>query len=129
MKKTSAQLILFLGLLLAFAVPWRAEESHRGFFEADLTGGGKAVFFVQGNHALSIYVFDAASNTASFAGGDIAADDSFSVKTNTDDTIAGSIHNDDPLLFDDDSVTATVAGQTVTATRIGTFGPSDDIPG
>ena len=57
----------------------------------------------------------------SFAGGDIATDDSFSIKTNTDDTIAGSIHNDDPLLFDDDSVTATVAGQTVTATRVGTF--------
>ena len=129
MKKILTQLILFLGLLLVFAVPGRAQESHRGFFEPDLTGGGKAVFFVQGNHALSVYVFDAVSNTASFAGGDIATDDSFSIKTNTDDTIAGSIHNDDPLLFDDDSVTATVAGQTVTATRVGSFGPSDDIPG
>jgi hypothetical protein len=129
MKNSLTQLILFLGLLLAFAAPGRAEESHRGFFEADLTGGGKAVFFVQGNHAVSVYVFDAVSNTASFAGGDIGADDSFSVKTNTDDTIAGSIHDDDPVAFDDDAVTATVAGQTVTATRVGAFGPSDDIPG
>ena len=99
MKKILTRLILFLGLLLVFAVPGRAQESHRGFFEADLTGGGKAVFFVQGNHALSVYVFDAVSNTASFAGGDIATDDSFSIKTNTDDTIAGSIHNDDPTII------------------------------
>ena len=129
MKKTFSHLLQFLALLLAFAAPSHAEESHRGFFEADLSGGGKAVFFVQGNHALSVYVFDPVSNSASFAGGDILADDSFSVKTNTDDSISGSIHDDDPVLFDDDSVTATVSGQTVTATRVGAFGPSDDIPG
>ncbi len=129
MKTTLRQLILFLGLLLAFAASARAEESHRGLFEADLTGGGKAVFFVQGNHALSVYVFDSVSNTASFAGGGIATDDSFSIKTNKDDTISGSIHDDDPVLFDDDSVAATVAGQTITAARVSTFGPSDDIPG
>jgi hypothetical protein len=34
--------------------------------------GGKAVFFVQGNHAISIYVFDVANTVVSFAGGDIA---------------------------------------------------------
>src|SRR6476619_4956055 len=123
MKNTLAQLILFLGLLLAFAVPGRAEESHRGFFEADLTGGGKAVFFVQGNHALSNHGFYAGSNTGKLRCGDIAADDSFSVKTNTGDTIVGSIHDDDPVAFDDDSVTATVAGQAVTAVRVGAFGP------
>lgn len=74
-------------------------------------------------------MFDSVSNTASFAGGGIATDDSFSIKTNTDDTISGSIHDDDPVLFDDDSVTANVAGQTITAARVSTFGPSDDIPG
>jgi len=129
MKKTYSHLLQFCALLLAFVASSHAEESHRGFFEADLSGGGKAVFFVQGNHALSVYVFDPVSNSASFAGGDILADDSFSVKTNTDDSISGSIHDDDPVLFDDDSVTATVSGQTVTATRVGAFGPSDDIPG
>jgi len=129
MKKTYSHLLQFFALLLAFVASSHAEESHRGFFEADLSGGGKAVFFVQGNHALSVYVFDPVSNSASFAGGDILADDSFSVKTNTDDSISGSIHDDDPVLFDDDSVTATVSGQTVTATRVGAFGPSDDIPG
>ena len=130
MKKILAQLILFLGLLLVFAVPGRAEESHRGFFEADLTGGGKAVFFVQGNHALSVYVFDAVYQHGQLRRWRYRHRRLVSViKTNTDDTITGSIHDDDPVLFDDDSVTATVAGQTVTATRVKTFGPSDDIPG
>jgi hypothetical protein len=53
----------------------------------------------------------------------------FSVITNADNMINGSIHNDDPELFDHGSVTATVAGQTLPATVAGTFGPSDDIPG
>lgn len=129
MKKTLSQLSLILGLLLAFAAPGRAEESHRGFFEADLAGGGKAVFFIQGNHALSVYVFSVATSTASFAGGDIADDSSFSVVLNTGETISGSIHDDDSSKSDDDSVMATVAGQAVTASRVPAFGPSDDIPG
>ena len=128
MKTYINRILLILGLLLAFAVPGRAEESHRGFFEADLSGGGKAVFFVQGNHALSVYVFDVATSTASFAGGDIADDGTFSVMASNGATITGSVHDDSSAL-DDDSVTATVAGQTVTATRISSFGPSDDIPG
>lgn len=128
MKTTINRILLFLGLLLAFAAPGFAEESHRGFFEADLNGGGKAVFFVQGNHALSVYVFDVATSTASFAGGDIATDGSFSVTASNGATITGSVHDDSSAL-DDDSVTATVAGQTVTAVRTSSFGPSDDIPG
>jgi len=120
--------LLFFGLLLAFAAPGFAEESHRGLFEADLAGGGKAVFFVQGNHSLSIYVFDVATGTASFAGGDVAVDGTFSIVASNGATITGSVHTDSPAL-DDDSVSATVAGQTVTAPRISSFGPSDDIPG
>ncbi len=130
MKTFTVRLLLFLGLLLTFAAPGRAEESHRGFFEADLAGGGKAVFFVQGNHAISIYVFDIATGTASFAGGDIAADGTFSVVASDGSTIAGSVHDDDhPEAFDDDEVTATIGSQTVTGIRSRSFGPSDDIPG
>ncbi|MBA3963320.1 MAG: hypothetical protein H0X40_15665 [Chthoniobacterales bacterium] len=129
MKTKLSQLLLILGGLLAFAAPGRGEESHRGFFEADLAGGGKAVFFIQGNHALSGYVFNAATSVVSFAGGDIADDGSFNVTSNTGATISGSIHDDDPAKVDDDSVSASVAGQTVTASRVSTFGPSDDIPG
>jgi hypothetical protein len=130
MKTFMARLLLFLGLLLTFAATGRGEESHRGFFEADLAGGGKAVFFVQGNHAISIYVFDVATSTASFAGGDIADDGTFSVVANNGATITGSVHDDDnPEAFDDDQVTATIGSQTVTGIRSRSFGPSDDIPG
>ena len=130
MKTFKSRLLLFLGLLLTFAVPGRAEESHRGFFEADLTSGGKAVFFVQGNHAISIYVFDAATSTASFAGGAIADDGTFSVVASNGVTISGSVQDDDnPEAFDDDQVTATIGSQTVTGIRSRSFGPSDDIPG
>ena len=115
MKTFLIRILLVLGLLFAFTAPGRAEESHRGFFEADLTGGGKAVFFVQGNHALSVYVFDVATSTVSFAGGDIADDSSFSVTTNTGAVITGALQDDDSGLDDDDSVTATVAGHTATS--------------
>ena len=94
MKTYINRFLLFLGLLLAFAAPGFAEESHRGLFEADLAGGGKVVFFVQGNHALSVYVFNVATTTASFAGGAIADDGSFSLTTSAGDTITGSVHDD-----------------------------------
>ncbi len=130
MKILMGRLALFLGLLFAFAAPGFGEESHRGFFEANLAGGGKAVFFVQGNHAISVYVFDTASGTTSFAGGDIAADGTFSIVASNGATIAGSVHDDvNPATFDDDEVTATIGGQAVTGVRSGSFGPSDDIPG
>ncbi len=130
MKTLITRSLLLLGLLLALTLPARAEESHRGFFEADLAGGGKAVFFVQGNHAISIYVFDVATSTASFAGSAIADDETFSVTASNGAIITGSVHDDDnPGAFDDDQVTATIGTQTVTGLRVPTFGPSDDIPG
>jgi hypothetical protein len=130
MKTLFQRLLVCAGLLLAFTAPGRAEESHRGFFEADLSGGGKAVFFVQGNHAISVYVFDVASKTASFAGGVIADDGSFSLTASNSATITGLVKDDDSVSGDDDDlVTATVAGQSVTALRVPEFGPSDDMPG
>jgi hypothetical protein len=130
MKKLLVRFLLCVGIVLASLTAGNAEESHRGFFEADLSGGGKAVFFVQGNHAISVYVFDVSTSTASFAGGDVAADGSFSLTASNGATIAGIVKDDDSVSgSDDDLVTATVAGQSVTATRVPTFGPSDDIPG
>ena len=120
---------MILGVLLAFAASGRGEESHRGFFEANLASGGKAVFFVQGNHALSVYVFDVAAGKVSFAGGDVADDGTFSVVTDAGATITGSLHDDGSSKSDDDAVTAMIGGQTVTATRSSSFGSSDDIPG
>jgi|KBSMisStandDraft_5_1062788.scaffolds.fasta_scaffold48783_2 hypothetical protein len=129
MKKHLVLILAVLGILLSFAGQGRAEESHRGFFEADLAGGGKAVFFVQGNHALSIYVFDVASGAVSFAGGDIANDGTFSVTASNGAVISGSVHDDDSAAFDDDQVTANIGGQAIIAPRVRDFGPSDDIPG
>src|SRR5262245_20018626 len=122
--------LLLLGLLIAYAADSRAEKSHRGFFEADLAGGGKAVFFVQGNHSIAVYVFDVTASTASFAGGDVAADGSFSLIASNGATITGVVKDDDSVSGqDDDLVTATVAGQAVTANRVASFGPGDDMPG
>ena len=129
MKTKLGQLVMILGVLLAFAASGRGEESHRGFFEANLASGGKAVFFVQGNHALSVYVFDVAAGKVSFAGGDVADDGTFSVVTDAGATITGSLHDDGSSKSDDDAVTAMIGGQTVTATRSSSFGSSDDIPG
>ncbi len=130
MKKLLNRLFVTCGLLLAFATVGRAEESHRGFYEADLASGGKAIFFVQGNQALSVYLFQVASSTASFAGGTIAADGTFSVTTSSGVVVSGALRGDDDSGgFDDDLVSATVGGQAVTASRISAFGPSDDIPG
>lgn len=130
MKNLVTRSLLFLGLLAALTMSVRAEESHRGFFEADLAGGGKAVFFIQGNHAISIYVFDVATSTASYGGGAIADNGSFAVTASNGALISGSVHDDDnPGAFDDDLVTATIGSQTVTGLRVPTFGPSDDIPG
>ncbi len=130
MKKLLVRFLLCIGVVWASLAAGYAEESHRGFFEADLSGGGKAAFFVQGNHAISVYVFDVATSTASFAGGDIAADGSFSLLASNGATISGLVKDDDSVSgLDDDLVTATVAGQSVIANRVPSFGPSDDIPG
>ena len=58
-----------MAVLIALALPALAEESKRGFFEGDLAGGGKIVFFVQGNHAVSAYFFDVSGKQTGFAGG------------------------------------------------------------
>jgi hypothetical protein len=130
MKTLLVRFLLCFGIVLAFTLPGRSEESHRGFFEADLTGGGKAVFFVQGNHAISVYVFDVATKSASFAGGLIAADGTFSLTASNGAAVTGVVKDDDSVSGpDDDLVTANVAGQVVTALRVSSFGPSDDMPG
>ena len=47
-----------------------AEESRARVFRGNLAGGGRVVFLhVQGNHALSTYIFDTAGHQAYFGGG------------------------------------------------------------
>jgi hypothetical protein len=108
-------------LLIALAVPSFAEESNRGFYEGNLAGGGRVVFFVQGNHALSTYVFDTAGHQAYFGGGTVADNGTFTVTTTPAGTISGTVNPG--------FVVATVVGQNVTANRVGTFGESEHLGG
>lgn len=107
--------------MIAFAIPSFAEESNRGFYEGNLAGGGRIIFFVQGNHALSTYVFDTAGHQASFGGGTIADNGTFTLTLNPSGTITGTVTPG--------SVTAVVAGQNVTANRVKSFGESEHFGG
>ncbi len=108
-------------LLLALATPGLAEQSKRGLFEGTLPSGGRIVFFVQGNHAISAYVFNTATHQALFGGAAIAANGAFSVTTFPSGTVTGTVGLN--------SITANVVGQSVTAVRVQIFGPSDDVGG
>jgi hypothetical protein len=121
MKTVAIRTIQMLALLLALAIPALAEESKRGFFEGDLAGGGKIVFFVQGNHAISAYVFDTGGHQSGFAGGGAGNDGKFTLKTSNQQTITGTIGTN--------SITATYLNQTITANLKPTFGPTDSVAG
>jgi hypothetical protein len=121
MKQKLIRSLQVCALLIALAVPSFAEESKRGLFEGNLTGGGKIVFFVQGNHALSTYVFDTAGHQASFGGAAVADNGMFTLLLTPSGTITGTVN---PT-----TVVATVLGQTVTANRVATFGDAEHFGG
>jgi hypothetical protein len=121
MKQWFTRSTLVCALLIALAVPSFAEESKRGFYEGNLAGGGRVVFFVQGNHALSTYVFDTAGHQAYFGGGTVADNGTFTLTTTPSSTISGTVNPG--------FVTATLLGQNVTANRVGTFGESEHLGG
>jgi len=121
MKQWMVKSIQVCALLIALAVPSFAEESKRGFYEGNLAGGGRVIFFVQGNHALSTYVFDVAGHQASFGGATVADNGTFTVTLTPSGTITGTVT---PA-----SVTATVLGQSITANRVGTFGEGEHFGG
>ena len=121
MKQWLSKSIQVCALLIALAVPSFAEESKRGFFEGTLTGGGRVIFFVQGNHALSTYVFDAAGHQASFGGGTVADNGSFTLTLTPSGTVTGTVN---PA-----SVVASVLGQSVTANRVAAFGEGEHFGG
>src|SRR5213595_1754556 len=121
MKTVVIRTMQLLALLMALAIPALAEESKRGFYEGDLAGGGKIVFFVQGNHAISAYFFDVAGQQSGFAGGGAGGNGKFSLKTNKQLTITGTIT--------DTTITATYLGQNITANRVSAFGDTEAIAG
>ena len=96
-------------------------ESKRGFYAGALPTGGKAVFFVQGNHSLSAYLFDTAGQQASFAGGAIAKDGTFDLTTSADQALTGYVTGH--------KVKATFLGEEFRAERVPIFGKSDRFAG
>ena len=121
MKQWITKSIQVCALLVALAVTSFAEESKRGFFEGNLAGGGRVIFFVQGNHALSTYVFDVAGHQAAFGGATVADNGTFTLTLTPSGTITGTVS---PA-----SVTATLLGQTITANRVSTFGEGEHFGG
>jgi hypothetical protein len=121
MKQWIAKSIQVCALLIALAVPSFAEESKRGFYEGNLAGGGRVIFFVQGNHALSTYVFDVAGHQAAFGGATVADNGTFTLTLTPSGTVTGTVAPG--------SVTATLLGQTITANRVGTFGEAEHFGG
>ena len=91
MKGIWRKYLAVLILALAFAGQAFGDESKRGFYEGDIAGGGKIVFFVQGNHAISAYFFDVAGQQSGFAGGGAGNNGTFHLKTNKQLTISGTI--------------------------------------
>ena len=121
MKQQWIRSLSVCALLIAFSIPSLAEESKRGFFEGNLAGGGKVVFFVQGNHSLSAYVFDTAGHQASFGGATVADNGTFTLTTSSNTTISGTVNPG--------FVTATLLGQNITANRVGAFGEAEHFGG
>src|SRR3954463_1468867 len=113
--------VLVLALAFAFAGQAFAGESKRGFYEGDLAGGGKIVFFIQGNHAISAYFFDVAGVQSGFAGGGAGNNGKFTLKTGDKQTITGTIGTN--------SITATFLSQTITANLVSAFGPTESLAG
>src|SRR4051812_8455154 len=121
MKQWLVKSIQVCALLIALAVPGFAEESKRGFYEGTLAGGGRVIFFVQGNHALSTYVFDSSGHQAYFGGGTVADNGTFTLTATPATTISGTVNPG--------FVTATLLGQNVTANRVGAFGEGEHFGG
>ena len=121
MKNLLIRFVPFCALLLSLAATARAEESKRGFYEGNLAGGGRIVFFVQGNRALSTYIFDVATHQADFGGGTVASNGTFSLTTNGNRSLSGTLTKT--------SVSATLNSVHVIAARVGIFGSSDDLGG
>jgi hypothetical protein len=121
MKQWLVKSIQVCALLIALAVPSFAEESKRGFYEGTLAGGGRVVFFVQGNHALSTYVFDSSGHQAYFGGGTVADNGTFTLTATPATTISGTVNPG--------FVAATLLGQNVTANRVGAFGDGEHFGG
>ena len=108
-------------ILVALAISAVAQQSQRGFYEGDLSGGGKILFFAENNNGMAAYVFDRAVGTVSIGSANLAENGSFTLTTNRGETITGTLANRE--------VTASFRGGTVTATLGNIFGNGSPVAG
>ena len=113
--------VRIFALLILLAGASFAQESQRGLFRGDLPSGGRLVIFVQGNSAISAYIFDSAGNQVSLGSASLNPDGTFSLTTNQGETMTGSITGT--------VVTVTFRGQTFTLDANELFGGTSPISG
>jgi hypothetical protein len=121
MKVLITRTLAIIALCVALSGTASAQVSNRGLYEGNLSSGGKAVFFVQGNQTISVYVFDTSGHVVHFGGGTINPDGSFTVNTNGNVPVTGTLTNG--------AITATYQGQNITASSTPLFGNSFSIAG
>ena len=121
MKQLVTRTLQITALLVAFAVSASAQQSQRGFYEADISGGGKILFFVENNNGMAAYVFDRNVGNVSIGSATLAPDGSFTLTTNRGETMTGTLANHE--------VTVTFRGAKVTATLGNIFGSGSQVAG
>lgn len=121
MAKVISSLTAAVALLLAFAAPAHAEQSKRGFYEGDLPGGGKILFFTENNHGMAAYVFDRALGSVALGSATLAGDGSFTLTTNRGENMTGTVTAG--------NVTVTFRSLTIVAPLADIFGRSSVIAG
>lgn len=121
MKHLLTRTLCLAALLVAFAIPAIAQESQRGFYEGDLQGGGKILFFAENNNGMAVYVFDRSVGSVSIGSATLGANGAFTLTTNRGETMTGTLANRE--------VNVTFRGTTVTATLGNIFGNSSQVAG
>lgn len=121
MKHLLSRTLQITALLVAFAASAAAQESQRGFYEADISGGGKILFFAENNNGMAAYVFDRSVGSVSIGSATLTADGSFTLTTNRGETMTGKLANRE--------VTANFRGRNVTATIGNIFGSGSSVAG
>jgi len=121
MKQLFTKTLLLSAMLLAFAMPAVAQESKRGFYEANIAGGGKILFFAENNSGMAAYIFDPALGSVSIGSANLAPNGSFTLTTNRGETMNGTLSGG--------TVTVTFRGATITAPLTDIFGSSSVIAG
>ena len=121
MKHLLVRTLQVSALLVALALSAVAQESQRGFYEGDIQGGGKILFFAENNSGMAVYVFDRSVGLVSIGAATLAADGSFTLTTNRGEAITGKLANRE--------VTANFRGRNVSATLGNIFGSSSEVAG